>query len=66
MNSHCNDTRLLSIAASARTLGVSEATIARWVKSSVIPHYRINGRTRINIEDLLNSARIEPESAEMR
>ena len=62
MNPQSNNTKLLSIAEASRVLGVSEATISRWIKAGTIPHYRIGNRTRINVADLLNSARVEPET----
>jgi len=46
----------VTVKTAASMLGVSEKTIYRWIKQSVIPHYKINEQYRFNRTELLEWA----------
>lgn len=46
----------VTVKAAAVMLGVSEKTVYRWIKQSVIPHYKINEQYRFNRTELLEWA----------
>ncbi len=46
----------IPVKTAAVMLGVSEKTIYRWIKQSVIPHYKINEQYRFNRTELLEWA----------